>query len=180
MSTDTLIGGLGRVCDFSVGIAPVDSQTAAMTAKRFSMQNCGGVMIVAFKAAGVAADDPTYTLYEHTAYTGGTSTALTAITNYALKQETALDGDEAWVETAQTKASTLVGNATSGESQHIIVIDVRAEQLTAGYTHISLDMGDTGAGGTQPACVLYVPYDLKMQRRPNNMPNWLNPGAANA
>lgn len=180
MSTDTLIGGLGRVCDISVGIAPVDTQTAGMTGKRFSMQNCGGVMIVVFKAAGIAADDPTFTLYEHTAYTGGTSTALTAITNYALKQETTLDGDEAWTETAQTKASTLVGNATSAETQLIIVIDVRADQLTDGYTHISLDCGDTGAGGTQPIAVLYVPYDLKMQRRPNNLPNWLNPGAANA
>ena len=180
MSTDTLIGGLGRVCDFSCGIAPVDSQTANMTGMRMSMQNCGGVMIVVFKAAGIAADDPTLTLYEHTAYTGGTSTVLTAITNYALKQETALDGDEIWVETAQTKASTLVGNATSAETQEIIVIDVRSEQLTAGYTHISAYIADTGAGGTQPLSVMYVPYDLKMQRRPNNMPNWLNPGAANA
>lgn len=179
MSTDTLIGGLGRVVDFSCGIAPVDSQTAAMTGKRFSMQNCDGVMIVIFKAAGVAGDDPTFTLYEHTAYTGGTSTALTAITNFAIKSETALDGDEAWTETAQTKASTLT-DATWAELQTIIVVDVRAAQLSAGYTHISLDCGDTGSGGTQPIAVLYVPYDLTMQRKPTNMPNWLHPGAANA
>jgi hypothetical protein len=175
-----MISGLGRVVDFSCGIAPVDSQTAAMTGKRFSMQNCGGVMIVVFKAAGVANDDPTLTLYEHTAYTGGTSTALAAIAKYAIKQETALDGDEAWTETTQTAASTLVGNATSAETQEIIVIDVKAAQLSDGYTHISLDIGDTGAAGTQPIAVLYVPYDLKVQRTPANMPNWLRPGAANA
>lgn len=176
----TLFSALGRVLDLSCGIAPVDSQTAAMTGKRFSMQNCGGVLIVMFKAAGIAADDPTITLIEHTAYTGGTSTNLAIITTYGLKQETTLDGDEAWSVVTQTAAATIVGNATSAETEQILALDVRSEQLTDTYTHISVDIGDTGAGGTQPIAVLYMPYDLTMQRIPSNMPNWLNPGAANA
>lgn len=175
----TQAGGLGRVCDFSVCVAPVDSQTAAMTGKRFAMENCGGVMIVIYQAAGIAGDDAVYTLYEHTAYTGGTSTALATITKYHEKEETALDGDEAWVEKSQSALSTIT-DATIAENQLIQVVDVRADRLSAGYTHISLDIADTGAGGTQPIAALYVPYDLKTQRKPANMPNWLNPGAANA
>jgi hypothetical protein len=176
----TLFSALGRVLDISAGIMPVDSQTAAMTGKRFSMKNCEGVLIVVAKAAGIAADDPTLTLIEHTAYTAGTSTNLAIITTYGLKQETALDGDEAWTVVTQTAAATIVGNATSAETEQIYALDVRAEQLSDGYTHISLDIGDTGAGGTQPIVCLYFPYDLTMQRIPSNMPNWLNPGAANA
>ena len=175
----TQAGGLGRVVDFSVCVAPVDSQTASMTGKRFAMENCGGVMIVIFQAAGTAGDDAVYTLYEHNAYTSGDSAALAIITKYHEKEETALDGDEAWVEKTQSVLSTIT-DGTIAENQLIQVIDVRADALSAGYTHISLDIADTGSAATQPIAALYVPYDLKVQRTPANMPNWLNPGAANA
>ena len=181
MGANTTAGGLGRVIDISQGIAAVDSQTGAMTGKRFCMQNCSGVMIVITKAAGIANDDVVGTLYEYTAYTGGTTTALAIIDKYYTKKETALDGDEAWNLVDQTTvASTTETDATSAEAQMIIVVDVRADQLSDGYTHIGMNIADTGSGGTQPIACLYVPYDLKVQRVPTNMPNWLNPGAANA
>ena len=173
-------GGLGRICDFSVGVAPVDSQTAAMTGKRICMQDCDGVMIVIFKAAGTAGDDLSWHLTEHTAYTSGTTADLACITRYWQKKETTLDGDEAWVEVTQTASHEDTADATSAENQMILVIDVRSDQLSDGYTHISLDVDDTGSAGTQPIAVLYVPYDLHVQRKPANMPNWLRPGAANA
>jgi len=173
-------GGLGRVCDFSVGISPVDTQTGAMTGKRISMENCGGLMIVLFKAAGIANDDYSIHLVEHTAYTGGTSTDLACMTRYWQKKETALDGDEAWSEVTQTASHANTADATSAEAEMIIVFDVQASQLSDGYTHISMDWTDTGAGGTQPGCILYVPYDLKVQRKPANMTSWLRPGVANA
>lgn len=173
-------GGLGRVCDFSVGISPVDTQTGAMTGKRISLQNCGGVMVVLFKAAGIANDDYSVHLVEHTAYTGGTSTDLAYLTGYWQKKETALDGDEVWTAVTQTASHANTADATSAEAEMLIVFDVPAKALSDGYTHISMDWTDTGAGGTQPGCILYVPYDLKTQRIPSNMPNWLRPGAANA
>lgn len=172
--------GLGRVCDFTVGIAPVDTQTGAMTGKKISMENCGGVMFVLYKAAGAHPDDYVVALYEHTAYTGGTSTLLACITRYWQKKEATLDGDEAWVEVTQTAASANTADASSAEAQMIIVFDVRADQLSAGYTHVSMDYADTGSGGTQPGCILAVPYDLKIQRSPANLPSWLRPGTANA
>ena len=173
-------GGLGRVCDFSAGIVPVDTQTGAMTGKRISMENCGGLMIVLYKAAGAHPDDYVVALYEHTAYTGGTSTLLACITRYWQKKEATLDGDEAWTEVTQTAASANTADTSSAEAQMIIVFDVQASQLSDGYTHISMDYADTGAGGTQPGCILYVPYDLKVQRKPANMTSWLRPGVANA
>ena len=176
----SLTGGLGRVCDFSVGVSPVDTQTGNMTGKRFCMQDCGGVMIVVFKAAGIANDDYSLHLTEHTAYTGGTSADLAIITKYWQKKETALDGDEAWVAVTQVASHANTADATSAEAEMIIVFEVRSDQLSDGYTHISMDWTDTGAGGTQPGCILYAPYDLKVQRIPSNMPNWLRPGAANA
>ena len=144
------------------------------------MENCGGLMIVLYKAAGAHPDDYVVALYEHTAYTGGTSTLLACITRYWQKKETALDGDEAWTEVTQTAASANTADATSAEAQMIIVFDVQASQLSDGYTHISMDYADTGAAGTQPGCILYVPYDLKVQRKPANMTSWLRPGVANA
>lgn len=175
----TLIGGLGRLVDFSCAVPPYDSQSGAKTGKRFCMQDCGGVMVVIFKAAGIAGDDPTFTLQEATAYTGGTTQNLAAITAYAEKSETALDGDEAWTVTTQSAAATLT-DATWAEKEAIIVFDVKAGTLSDNYTHILVNYADTGSGGTQPMAVLYVPYDLKVQRAPANMPNWLRPGAANA
>ena len=172
--------GLGRVCDFGAAIVPVDTQTGAMTGKRISMQNCGGCMIVLYKAAGTAHDDIAVTLYEHTAYTAGTSTALACITRYWQKKETTLDNDEAWVEVTQAAGSTNTADITSAEAQMIVVFDVRADQLSDGYTHISMDYADTGSAGTQPGCILYVPYDLKVQRKPANLTSLLNPGTANA
>jgi hypothetical protein len=174
-------GALGSVLDLSVGISPVDSQTGAMTGKRISMKNCDGVLIVIFKAAGIANDDVVGTLYEYTAYTGGTTTALAAIDKYWTKKETALDGDEAWTLVDQTTvASTTETDITSAEAEMIIAIDVKAADLTDGYTHIGMNIADTGAGGTQPIACLYIPYGLKIQRTPANMPSWLNPGTANA
>ena len=178
----TTAGALGRLFDLSSYIPPVDSQTAAMTGKRICMQNCGGVLIVVFKSIGIANDDVVGTLYECTAYTGGTKTALAIIDKYYTKKEaTALDGDEAWNLIDQTTvASTTETDATSAEAEMIIAIDVRADQLSDGYTHIEFDIADTGAGGTQPIACLYIPYDLKIQRVPTNMPSWLRPGTANA
>ena len=64
------------------------------------------------------------------------------------------------------------------ENQQIVVIEVGADQLTDGYTHLSMNVPQIGAA--KIGCVLYIKHDLKVQRRPANLPNLLNPGAANA
>ncbi|HLF79641.1 MAG TPA: hypothetical protein VJB57_19340 [Dehalococcoidia bacterium] len=177
----TTARALGRLFDIGAGIIPVDLNTGANTGKRISMQDCGGITFVLFAGVGTAASDMQCDLQEHTAYTGGTSADLDIITKYYNKQELALDNDESWVEVSQTAASEITdtgGAGTSGEHQQIVVIEVGAEQLSDGYTHLSMNVPQIGAA--KIGCCLYIKHDLKVQRKPANLPNLLNPGAANA
>jgi len=112
---------------------------------------------------------------------GGTSQDLDIVTDYYHKSETALDNDESWTKVTQTAASEIseVGEAgTSGETQNLLVIEVGADQLSDGYTHLSLNVDDPGA--SKLGAVLYIKHGLKEQRDPEVLPNLLNPGAANA
>ena len=160
---------LGRLFDISAGIVPVDSQTAAMTGKRVSLRNAGGVTIVVFKAAGTANDDPVLDLQQHTASSGGTTADLDIIDHYYIKQEATLDGDETWTRVTQSAASEVTLNSTSAETQMIVVIEVDARSLSDGYDYISLDIADTGSAGAQLISCLYILRDLAVQRTPANL-----------
>lgn len=149
---------LGDSYDLSLGLAPVDLSAAASTGKRLSMQEVNSVDIIVIKGAGTAADDPVLTLKQHTAATAGTTSNLAVITEYWLKNEATLDGDETWTRVTQTASATITdpgGAGTSAESQQIIAIKVRADQLTDGNTHISLDIADVGINA-QLGAVLYI------------------------
>jgi hypothetical protein len=101
------------------------------------------------------------------------------IDHYWIKAETALDNDEAWVKVSQTAASEVViVGATYGTQQKLVVIQVGADQLADGYGWISVNVACTTAT-SQLLTVLYLPYDLAVQRTPANRPNLLRPGAAN-
>lgn len=174
---------LGRILDIGLAWSPADSNAAAITGKRISMTGATGCLILVNKAAGTANDDPTYTLSQHTAYTGGTTSNLATIDHYYLKTETALDNDESWSKLTQAAAATIAdpgGAGTSAESQQLLVIEVGADQLSDGYTHISLSLADTGAAGVQWVSAVYILHGLRSQRAPANLPNLLRPGAANA
>lgn len=166
---------IGRLFDVSACFVPVDMQTAANTGKRFHMRDCGAVTWILYKAVGTAGDDPVITLQEHTAATGGVSQNLAAIDRYWLKDEATLDGDETWVEFTQTAAATLTdpgGAGTSAEHQQIVAVTIEDEDLTDGYEWIDFSVADVG-GNAQLGCALYIPHDLKLQRAPANMPQWL-------
>lgn len=165
-----MIEALGRLVDLSVGVAPVDLQTA-QTGKRVSLKRADGCTIVVFKAAGTAGDDPTVTLKQHTASTGGTTANLAVIDHYYLKSATTLDGTETWSKVTQAAAATIAdpgGAGTSAESQQILVIEVNAAQLSDGYSYISLDVADTGTNA-QLGGVLYLLRDLVAKRKPANL-----------
>ncbi|MCM1943141.1 hypothetical protein NC239_33560 [Streptomyces sp. G3] len=159
---------LGRLVDVCVGAAPVDLSTAAVTGKRVRLRDAGGLTIVVFKGAGTAGDDPTLTLKQHTAASAGTTSNLAVIDHYYVKDATALAGTEQWTRVAQTAAATIAdpgGAGTSAEHQQIIVIEVEAEQLSDGYTHVSLDVADVGTNA-QLGAVLYLRRDLSVERAP--------------
>lgn len=179
---------LGHLFDVGTGWVPVDIDTAnAATGKRISMVGCSGITFVVVTGVG-GAEDLVLDVQQHTAYTGGTTadldTAATAtgagVTTSYIKAETALDNDETWVALTQTDASevTIVG-ATYGTQQKLIVVEVDAAQLADGYTHVSLNAAITTGTAQLTACI-YIQHGLADRRKPTNLRNLLNPGAANA
>ena len=176
----TRVGALGRLFDIGVIATPVDMDDAAVTGKRISMQGCDGITFVYFCGAGTGGSDIGVDLQQHTAYTGGTPLDLDIITEYYTKQELILDNDESWVLATQAAASEITevgGLATSGELMNLLVVEVTADQLADGYTHLSMDFTDPGAA--KLGCCLAIKWGLHSQRTPANLPNLLNPGAAN-
>lgn len=170
---------LGRLFDIGIGWAPVDLDTTnAATGLRMSMSGARGCTIVAVTAAG-GATAATFTLKQHTAYTGGTTADLAVITRYALKTETVLDNDEAWVVTTQAAAATVALGTTDGDNEYILAIEVDARQMSDGYSHISLDFAAT-LGAPKLGTCLYLPHELRFQRKPARLQNLLRPGVANA
>lgn len=180
--------GLGRLFDVGSGVLPVDINTSdAATGQRISMTGHTGIAIVLFTLAG-GADTITVDVQQHTAYTSGTSADLDAtavstssgIDHYYIKAETTLDNDEAWVKVTQTAASEVtIDGTTYGAMQKLVVIQVGADQLGDGYTHLSANIAVT-TSTSQLLAMLYLPYDLAVQRAPVNRPNLLRPGTANA
>ena len=174
-------GALGRLFDIGTGITPVDLDTGANTGYRIDMRNAAGIAFVIFCDIGTVANDVACDLQEHTAYTGGTTQDLDIITSYHTKSELALDNDEPWLRATQTAASEVTdlgGLGTSAEFMQIFVVEVTSDQLSAGFTHLSMDIPQPGA--SKLGCCLYILWGLKTQRTPANLPNLLNPGAANA
>ena len=171
--------GLGRLYDIGIALAPVDLGTAGMTGKRISMQDCSGIDIVIIYAAGTDGDDPVPSLQQHTAYTGGTTSDLATLATIYRKSEATLDNDESWVKTTQAAAALMTAVADTAQKQNIFVIHVDAASLDAGYTHISVNEADL-SNNAHLAAAIYIKVGLKEQRTPANLPNLLNPGAANA
>lgn len=180
---------LGRLLDVGIAWAPVDIDTAnGATGKRISMVDCSGITFLFVGAVG-GAEDLTLDIQQHTAYTSGTSsdldstavaTANAGIDHYYIKAETALDNDESWVRVTQTAASeTVVVGATYGAMQKIVAIFIPATALGDGYTHISVVASIT-TSTAQLSTGIYIKHDLAVQRKATNLPNLLNPGAANA
>src|SRR4030067_335141 len=169
--------GLGKDYDIGLGLAPVDLATAGATGKRISMHDCSGIDIVLVFAAGTDGDDPVPSLQQHTAYTSGTTADLAVIDTIYRKAETALDNDESWVKTTQTAAAIMTAVADDAQKQWIYVIHVRASDLAAGYTHISVNMAELN-NNAHLACFLYLKVGLQSQRTPANLPHLLRPGAA--
>lgn len=179
---------LGRLFDIGPAFVAVDLNTAGATGKRVALTHATGLVFLA--NIGVAAggtEDLVFTVSQHTAYTGGTTSNLatasvstsTGITAYWTKSEATLDNDEAWVETAQADGATVtLAGATYATLQTLLAIQISGEQLGDGYTHVSVSVADPGSNA-RLAGAIYITHDLALQRKPANLLNMLRPGAAN-
>lgn len=158
---------LGRLFDISVGCVPTDAVAGAVTGKRVSLKEAGGVTIVVV-TTGASTDITDVDLQQHTADTGGTTADLDIITSYYYKSEATLDGDETWTRGTQSAASEIT-NVGAASEELLLVIEVEASQLSDGYDYVSLDIPDLGTNGTRHCAILYLLRDLQTMRKPANM-----------
>jgi len=168
---------LGRLFDIGLGWAPVDLDAAdGSTGKRIFVGDCASIAFVIVCGVGPA----TFSLdvQQATAASGGTSGDLDAVTYCYYKAETALDNDEPWVKLTQSAASEITLDSI-GTSQKIIVVEIDTAQLSDGYAWVSLNSVSANGTAHLSSC-LYVKHGLRNMRTPVNLPNLLNPVAANA
>lgn len=175
----TGISALGRLFDLGIGAMPQSFNGSGITGKNVSLENCEGVGILVIKSANGTTDDLAIDLQEVNGY-NGTPRDLDIITEYLKKTETALDNDEAWTKVTQEAASEIGPIAGTAELEVMLYFEVRAEQLSDGYTHIAVNVPDLGDTDTEYGAVIYIPFGLKAERVPSNLDNLLNPGADNA
>ena len=149
---------------------PVDDFAAGSnTGNRIAMKKYSHITFVGVWDAGTSSDDIALDLQEHTASTGGDSQDLDIITDYFYRSEATLDGDEAWTKTTQSAASEIASIAGSAEVENLLVFEVHQDQLSDGYTHLSLDSPDFGDTSTKFGAILAIGW-LLAQREPTLLP----------
>ena len=161
------VGGLGRSFDVLTQIVPVDLADGANTGHRVNMKNYEGIAFVGYLAAGTAGENPTFDVKQHTANTGGTSADLDVVDVYHEKVAATLAGTETWTKVTQTAASEVTDADWDDANQVLVAIEILADQLTDGYTHVSVDVADPGTAHI--GCVLAIGYGLQVQRAPGNL-----------
>jgi len=146
-------------------ILPLDLQTARV-GDIVSMKYYGRCAVVVFKGVGTASDDPTITLeqVQDVANTGSNAKALN-FTRIDIKQGTQT-GIGTFTKTAVASGNTYT-NLTLAESEAIIVIDVKAEDLDVdnGYDCVRVSCSDVG-NNAQLGCALYLLYEPRYATDP--------------
>lgn len=164
--------GLGRYFDIVPAIVPVNLNTGANTGERVHMKDCRAVSIVIFASIGTAGSDLAVDVQESNAATGGTIQDLDIVTKYYIKDSLSLTAATTWSEVSQTAASEISdtgGAGTSAEHSQIVVIEVRAEQLSDGFEWLSVNVPQPGA--TKLGCAFYIRHGLEVMRKPQNLAN---------
>ena len=155
--------------DFNIGSVnvPADAVADAITGLRTHMKDyavCSFVVVT----TGASTDITDVDLQEHTAASGGTSQDLDIITKYYYRSEATLDGDEIWVEGSQSAGSE-IANVGAASQELLLVVEVRAEQLSDGFEWVSLNIPDLGTNGTRHCAIIPILTGLKFQRKPTQL-----------
>lgn len=164
---------LGNLFNVVMGVAPLDLQTAR-NGDWVSMAFAGHCTILVIKGQGTDGDDPTFTLQEAKTAAGGTSQALSKISEYWEQEENAanLEATGAWVRVTQTEASTVAPGDPSAQSAALYAFEVDAADLSDDYDYIRMNVGDTGTNA-QLGALLYIFSELRYPGKPQNQPNFI-------
>jgi hypothetical protein len=156
--------GLGRLYNIGSVTVPTDAVAGAITGQRNNLRDYGGVDFLVVTSGG-STDITDVDLRQHTASTGGTSADLDVIDHYYYRTEATVDGDEVWIRGTQSAASEIT-DVGAASQELVLVICVEAEQLSDGYTHVSLDIPDLGTNGTRFCTIIPILRDPMVQRAP--------------
>lgn len=141
---------------------PQDVNGAAQTGDVVSLKNYHRCAVIIFFDSGSATTgDLTVTIEQMTDVSNSLSdNKALNFTRIDTKQGTALTSIGTFTTNTQTAANTYT-SATSGESQGIWIIDIRAEDLDAdnGFDCIRVSLGATSSA--KVAVGLYIPYGPK-------------------
>lgn len=149
------------------GFLPFDIGTAR-TGDAVSLKNYRRLLVVFFKGAGTAGDDPTITLLQGTDVAFATNKALNFTTVYK-KQGADLEAVGQWTKVTQAAGNTYT-DATSAEVSAIWAVEIKAEDLDIAnnYDCVRASVGDVGANA-QLGCVLYLLADPVQMMAPESM-----------
>ncbi len=137
---------LHEIAGLEYGAVPIDTTGAAVTGDRVNLQKYGHVTVIIMQGAW-AGGTPAVTLKQHTAATGGTTTAL-GFTDYW--SQVGLTGTGYSKTTVSSDTFDLTATANT-----ITVIEVSAASLTTDSPWFSCNIASPDAN-TDLICVFYV------------------------
>lgn len=158
---------LGAIFNIGTVTVPTDAVAGAITGGRTRLKDCEGVSFIVV-ATGASTDITDLDLREHNASSGGTSQDLDIVTYAFYKSATTLDGSEVWSRWSQSAASE-VTDIGAASQQLLAVVEVRAEQLSDGFSYVSLDVPDLGSNATRHVTIVPLMWGLKVQRYPTSL-----------
>ncbi len=149
-----------EVANVVAGFNPVNMATAANNGDWVNMERYERCVVLLFKDASTAGDDPTLTLQQATSNAGANAKNLLFDTIW-VKQDTTLAAVGTYTKVTQT-AATSYTDATSAEDTAIWIVEIRAEDLdvSGGFTHVQASVADTGTNA-QLGALLYIMLDPK-------------------
>lgn len=150
------------------GFVPVDLATAANNGDWVSLKNYRRCLVVLFKAAGAAAEDPTITLQQATDVAGTGAKNLNFTTLYR-KQGADVTAIAQWTKTTQAAANTYT-NATLGDEQVLLAIEFSAEDLDFknNFDCLRATVADVGVTA-QLGALLYIMGEPRDHAAPASM-----------
>jgi len=159
---------LGAAFDIVSAIVPADLQTAR-DGDWVTLKNAKGCLVVVFKGAGTAGDDPSITIEQATDVSGTSAKVLNAITEFHKKIGTQT-GVTAWTKVTQTADELVTVDAVSAEAEGLWAFNIEADQLDVdnGFDCIRVRIADVGTNA-QLGSALYLLHGLRYPDAPDGL-----------
>lgn len=158
--TQHLNADMPEIVNIHPAILPVDSQAGANNGLVVSLKGYAGALLVLFKKAGTAGDDPVFTVTQAQAIAGTGEKALNFTRVYSKLHATTVPG--LFTKTDKSASNTYTDD-TAAEKSGIIAVDIKAEDLDVdnGFDCVRLAIPDTGSAGAQLIAGFYILYGPK-------------------